>query len=324
MASPAKFHCSRPTFHLQINLRRSSPDRLSFPLFSRDLPKSPRVRFPVVRASSPPSNPKPSLLKTTCITLTAAAALFSASFYFASKPPAISPEEATLEKHLETESNDVEALLSLTKIKFESKKYDQAIAILNRMIEIDPDEQDWPVMKARILSCNGESESAITAFEEILAKDPNRVEAYHYLVMECYDSIPKLTELEKKISDAIGRCKKKTKEIRDFRLLIAQIKVIEGNSVEAIRICEELVKDDPKDFRMYLFQGLMYTLMKNEDEAAKQYEQGAMFLPEDHPFRDFENNSESEWRVIVAYDSVFCYLCTFTKLLVASSFGKLF
>lgn len=303
------------------------------PLFPRDLTKSTSsVRFPVIRASSSssPSNPKPSLLKTTCITLTAAAALFAASYLVSKRaatiPVTITAEEATLEKHLETESNDVEALLSLTKIKFESKKYDQAIEFLHRLIEIDPDEQKWAVMKARILAFNMESESAIKAFEEILQKDPNRVDAYHYLVVEYYDSKPKLAELEKRINEAIERCKKgkkkKTKEIRGLRMLVALIKVMEGNPVEAIRISEELAKDDPEDFRTYMFQGLVYTLMKKEDEAAKQFEQCALILPENHPYRENGDNV-SEWSLIVDYDDIVCYLITFTKLTVASTFGML-
>ncbi|VVA96990.1 unnamed protein product [Arabis nemorensis] len=325
MASPANFRCSKPSFNLQINLHRKFTKKIVCPPFSRDLTKSTLVRYPIIKASSSssPTNPKPSLVKTTCITLTAAAALFAASsFYFASKPTPVTTtaEEATLEKHLETESNDVEALLSLTKIKFESKKYDQAIEILNRLIEIDPDEQKWPVMKARILSLNFQSESAIKAFEEILSKDPDRIDAYHYLVMEYFDSKPKLAELEKRISDAIERCKTKTKEIRSFRMLIALIKVMEGNPVEAIRISEELVKDDPEDYMTYMFQGLVYTLMKKEDDAAKQFEQCACILPENHPYRE---NAEdiSEWSLIVAYDEFLCYFMAFTKLTIASSFG---
>ncbi|KFK23283.1 hypothetical protein AALP_AAs68826U000100, partial [Arabis alpina] len=225
MASPVNFRLTKPTFHFQ----RRSTQKLLFPAFSRDLSKSTLVKFPVIKASSSSSsssNPKPSLLKTTCITLTAAAALFAASSFYFSKPtaPVTTVEEATLEKHIEEESNDVEALLSLTKIKFESKKYDQAIAILNRLIEIEPGEQNWPVMKARILAFNFESESAIKAFEEILVKDPDRIDAYHYLVTEYFDSKPKLTDLEKRINDAIERCKngkkkKKTKEIRRFNML---------------------------------------------------------------------------------------------------------
>ncbi|EOA31010.1 hypothetical protein CARUB_v10014153mg [Capsella rubella] len=327
MASPAKFQCSVPKLNLQIKLERKASQNLSFPHLFRDKAKSTPV---VIRASSSstPSNPKPSLLKTTCITLTAAAALFSASSYLISKPAATTPAttvlEATLEKHLETQSNDVEALLSLAKIKFKSDKYEETIETMNRLIEIEPYEQRWPVMKARILSYFSKSELAIQAFEEILLSDPTRVDALHYLVMEFYESKPKLLEVEKRIKYAIRRCKNnnnKKKDIRGLRMLIAQIKVMEGNTAEAIRICEELVKDDPEDFKIYLFQGLVYTLIGKGDEAAKQFERVGRILPENSPYLETMVNTK-EWGAIVDYDNVFCYLSTFTKLFVASLFGK--
>ncbi|KAJ4869042.1 Tetratricopeptide repeat (TPR)-like superfamily protein [Raphanus sativus] len=142
--------------------------------------------------------------------------------------------------------------------------------------------------------------------------------------MELYNSKPKLTELETRINEAIRRCKK-TKEVCGLRMLIAQIKVVEGNTLEAIRICEKVVKDDPKDFRVYLFQGLVYSLMKKGDEAAKQFEHVARLLLDDpYIVTATVNNAKkvSEWRVIVGYDSVYCYLTTFAKLLIVSALEK--
>ncbi|XP_010486522.1 PREDICTED: protein SLOW GREEN 1, chloroplastic-like isoform X2 [Camelina sativa] len=301
MASTAKFQCCVPKYNPHINLVRTAPQNLSFPrLYSRDQAKSTPVVV-AIRASSSPSNPKRSLLKTTFITLTAAAALFSASSFLISKPaltttPVTTVLETTLEKHLETHSNDVESLVSLAKIKFESDKCDQAIETMNRLIEIEPQEQKWP-------------------------------DALHYLVMEYYDSKPKLLEAEKRIKYAIRRCKdmkkKKTKEIRGLRMLIAQIRVLEGNTVEAIRICEELVKEDPEDYKVYLFQGLVYTLLKKGDEAKKQFEQVARILPENHSYLDTPMDKK-EWGAMETYDNVFCYLATsFSRLFVTSFFfGK--
>ncbi|CAH8259894.1 unnamed protein product [Arabidopsis lyrata] len=293
MASPANFQLSRPKFNLLTYLERKSPQNLSFPLLFRDQAN-----------------------------LTAAAALFSASFYFVYKPAATTPV-AVVEETLEILSNDVKALSLLTEIKFKSDRHEQAIEVLDRLIEIEPDERKWPAMKARILSYHGKSELAIEAFERILEKDPIRVDAYHYLVMEYYNSKPKLTELEKRINKVIRRCKKekKAKEICGFRMLIAQIKFIQGNSLEAIRICEELVKDDPEDFTIYLFQGIVYILMNKEEEAAKQFEQVARVMPMNHPSRETATTSK-QWRVIVAYDNVYCYLLTFARLSMPSLFTK--
>ncbi|CAN8269521.1 unnamed protein product [Cochlearia groenlandica] len=315
MASPVNFQCYKQRLISPIILRQRISPQI-------------HVIFPAIRSSSSSSspsssNPKPSLLKTTCITLAATAALFSASLYIVSKPALTKPDESSLERHLEeTDSTDLEALLSLAKLKFESNKRDQSIELINRLVQIDPEnERKWSGMKARILSYNGETELAIKAFEEILVKDPFRVDAYHYLVMECYDSKPKLAEIEKRIENAIRRSEKTAKEVRGLRMLTAQIRVIEGKPLEAIRICDDVVKEDGgRDFRVYLFQGLVYSLMKNGDEAAKRFEKAGRLLMVD-PYV-MNANKGSEWRVIVDYDDVYCYLNTFAKLLIASALEK--
>ncbi|XP_010553027.1 PREDICTED: protein SLOW GREEN 1, chloroplastic [Tarenaya hassleriana] len=311
MASPAKFHCSDHSFHLSLNRHRVIPLKSSIPFSLRTISKSRSPRIPAIRALS--SSPKPSLLKTTCVTLTAAAALFSASLHLvrpAVATPVVAPppstaeraeeageedevsleqQEAALEQHLASNPNDVEALQSLVKIKFQSQKLRQAITILDRLIEIEPDEHEWPVLKAQLQTYNGDYDSATRGFEEILAKDPFRVEAYHGLVMAYSDSDSKLSELENRINGVVEKCKeeKKQKDLRDFMLLIAQIRVIEGNPMEALRVYEELVKDEPEDFRPYLCQGLIYTLMKKKDEAEKQFEQFRRLVPENHPYMEY-------------------------------------
>ncbi|CAN7004497.1 hypothetical protein IGI04_008832 [Brassica rapa subsp. trilocularis] len=296
MASLAKFHYSDQPFHLKLNngQRSFQPKPTSYRILQK--PPPPRA----IRAS-----PKPSFLKSTCVTLTTAAALFSASLHLSAKPAAATPissppppsstesietdQEAAIEKHLATNPNDSEALQSLMKIKLQSKNLDQALEILNRLISLDPEEQEWRILKAQVQTYGGDFDSATKGFEEILAKDPLRVEAYHGLVMAYSDSESKLSELEGRIGEAIERCKRedKKKDFRDFMLLIAQIRVMEGNPSEALRVYEELVKDEPRDFRPYLCQGLIYTLLKKKDEAEKQFEQFRRLVPDNHPYKEY-------------------------------------
>ncbi|KAJ0235090.1 TPR_REGION domain-containing protein [Hirschfeldia incana] len=299
MASLAKFHYSNQPFHLKLNdgHSRFQPKPTSY----RILQKPPPSR--AIRASSSSSStPKPSLLKTTCVTLTTAAALFSASLHLSSvaapippPPPASQVEsietdqESALEKHLANNPNDLEALQSLMKIKLQSKNLDQSLEILNRLISLDPEEQEWRILKAQVQTYGGDFDSATKGFEEILKIDPLRVEAYHGLVMAYSESESKLSELEGRIGEAIERCKRedRKKDFRDFMLLIAQIRVMEGNAGEALRVYQELVKDEPRDFRPYLCQGLIYTLMKRKDEAEKQFEQFRKLVPENHPYKEY-------------------------------------
>ncbi|KAE8713218.1 putative zinc finger protein [Hibiscus syriacus] len=321
MESLAKVNCRHQPLHLSFNQYRPSFAKpASFVTFrTSSSSSSSSFKLPSIKASSSSSSsfcqtPKPSLLqtltpllKTTCITLTAAAALLFTRFHqkpaLAATPtvtPTVEPastdsnlsledQEKTIQEHLTLNPNDIEALQSLMEVLIKSKKLPQAIEVIDRLIEIEPEDDEWPMLRAQILSYSGDYAQAKNEFEEIIAKDPARVEAFHGLVMAYSESGQKLKELEKRIEGAMEKCKKekKNKDFRDFKLLIAQIRVIEGNHSEALKVYEGLVKEEPRDFRPYLCMGIIYSLLKKKDEAEKYFEKVRRLVPRNHPYREY-------------------------------------
>lgn len=194
-----------------------------------------------------------------------------------------------MEEHVSQHGDDVEALRALMEVKIKSRKLQEAMGILDRLIVLEPEEREWLLLKANIYSYSGEFESARRAFEEILDKDPLRVEAYHGLVMAASESGDELKELLGRIKVAMERCSKEKRksDARDFKLLIAQVRVVEGKYNEALRVYQELVKEEPRDFRPYLCQGILYTLMRKQDEAEKHFKQYRRLVPKNHPYAEY-------------------------------------
>ncbi|KAK8508399.1 hypothetical protein V6N13_105196 [Hibiscus sabdariffa] len=307
MASFANLYCTHQPLHLSFNHHRPNFPKLTSSLSFRSSP----FKLSSIRASSSSYEPqKPSLLqpltpllKATCISITAAAAVFCARFQ---QKPALASltamptvatdtnvslhdQEKALQQKLAKNPNDVETLRSLMEVRIKLKKLQQSIEVINRLIQLEPQDPEWPMLKAQIHSYAGDFDLAKKEFEDILAKDPDRVEAFHGLVMAYSDSGQKLKELEKRIEKAMAKCKKenKTKDFRDFKLLIAQIRVIEGKHTEALKVYEALVKEDPKDFRPYLCMGIIYTLLKKKNEAEKQFDKFKKLVPKDYPYREY-------------------------------------
>ncbi|KAK8542037.1 hypothetical protein V6N13_137389 [Hibiscus sabdariffa] len=321
MESLAKVNCRHQPLHLSFNHYRPSFSKPTSSVTFRTSSSSPSFKLPSIRASSSSSSsspfhqtPKPSLLqaltpllKTTCITLTAASALLFTRFHqkpALAAPPTVTPtvepastesnisledQEKTIEEHLRQNPNDIEALQSLMEVRIKSKKLPQAIEVIDRLIELEPEENEWPMLRAQIHSYSGDYAQAKNEFEEIIAKDPARVEAFHGLVMAYSESGQKLKELEKRIEGAMEKCKKekKNKDFRDFKLLIAQIRVIEGNHSEALKVYEGLAKEEPRDFRPYLCMGMIYSLLRKKDEAEKYFEKVRRLVPTNHPYREY-------------------------------------
>lgn len=181
-------------------------------------------------------------------------------------------------------------------VKIKNGKVHEAIGLLNQLINLEPEDSEWQLLKYHLHSYGGDHESAKLGFEEIITKDPLRVEAYHGLVMAASAKDSPETELkkvEKRVLEGMEICKKgkKKDEIRDFKLLLAQIRVIQGEYDNALKIYQELSKDEPRDFRPYLCQGIIYTLLGKNDEAEKMFGKYRRLVPKGHPYtKYFDDN----------------------------------
>ncbi|KAJ6814475.1 protein SLOW GREEN 1, chloroplastic-like [Iris pallida] len=286
--------------------------RLSFPktlIPSKTLTLTPpKPLISTIRASRNP-NPAQTLIssvaKPALVALTAAAAFLisrhpkpSLAAAVASTPPPAQSEflsdeqaERSLQSQLRSNPNDVTALRSLMELKVKSKKLPEAIAVADRLISLEPGENDLLILKAHLQTYSGELEAAKAGFEDILAKDPLVVEAYHGLVMMASQSgaDSELEGILKRVETAMETCRKENRkaELKDFNLLVAQVRVIEGRYAEALKIYEDLVREEPRDFRPYLCQGIIYTLMKKKDEAERHFEKYRKLVPKEHPYAQF-------------------------------------
>eukprot|EP00262_Sarcandra_glabra_P006766 TRINITY_DN192_c0_g2_i1.p1 TRINITY_DN192_c0_g2~~TRINITY_DN192_c0_g2_i1.p1 ORF type:complete len:341 (-),score=52.32 TRINITY_DN192_c0_g2_i1:151-1173(-) len=249
-------------------------------------------------------SPKPlsSLLKTTYIAVTTAALFFARLQNPSLAAPVAQPtviettelseeeKEKTLEEYLDSHPDDVDSLRALMEVKIKARKLTEAVDVIDRLILLEPLENEWPLMRSHLLSYSGDAETAKLGFEEILSKNPLAVEAYHGLVMAASQSdSDELEHVLKRIEDAMERCKKEKKksDLRDFKLLVAQVRVIQGKYNEALKVYEELVKEEPRDFRPYLCQGIIYTLLRKKDEAEKQFQKYRRLIPKGHPYAQY-------------------------------------
>ncbi|CAN4118158.1 unnamed protein product [Withania somnifera] len=254
-------------------------------------------------------NSKP--FKSLISSIPATAVLFLTGFYFNPKKVICAPvepphtvetivndavskgEEKEIEKGLDSNLNNVEILRKLLETRVKNRELDDALSIINKLIELEPHENELHSLKSHLYVHNGEVELAKLGFREVISKNPYYVEAYHGLVVAALkdeDSMDEMKEIEKTVEEGINLCKeeKKESELRDLRLLLAQIWVIEGKYDEALKAYQVLVNEDPLDFRPYLCQGMIYTLLKKNDEAEKYLEKYRELVPQEQPHSKFE------------------------------------
>ncbi|KAK7393631.1 hypothetical protein VNO78_22189 [Psophocarpus tetragonolobus] len=258
----------------------ASPSPLPLPLPLPSPSPSPKPQNPLTQVLQ---TLKP-LVKPTCVAIAA-----TAFFCMRLGCPALGAASETLPKEsatVEQESEDAEALRSVLPGKIRAGEIGEAIGVLERLIELEPEELEYELLKAHLHMRDGEPELAENGFENLLNKDPLDVEAYRGLLMLISETNKPTQELLKRLEEVVKACERDS-DVRDFKFLIAQVKVLDGHLSDALKVYEELVKDEPNDFRPYLCQGIVYTMLKMNDEAEKQFHKYRSLVPEDHPCNNF-------------------------------------
>ena len=182
-----------------------------------------------------------------------------------------SVESSPLSEFLEN-SEAVGALKSALQQKLEDGEDEEALKILERMVSAQPEVVDWKFLMARLLGEMGKTDRARDVFEEILASNPLSFEALFgnaLLMDQCGEGDAVMRRLEDALR--VAENENKPKEARDVRLIIAQMQYLRKNVDEALRLYEELEKEDPSDFRPYFCKGMIYTLLDRNEEAREQF-----------------------------------------------------
>ncbi|CAJ2627592.1 TPR superfamily protein [Trifolium pratense] len=218
-------------------------------------------------------------------------------------PPADSSTTATATGNLSIiesdtsieNSNDANALRSLVEENVRARKLKEAIRVVDRLIELEPVDLALILLKSQLHSHNGEHKLAKKGFELTLQQDPLNLVAYRGLLMAISNLEEPMEVFLKKVDEMVKffEEKKMESEAREFKLLIAQVKVMEEDFSGALKVYEQIVKEEPSDFRPYLCQAVVYTLLRKNDEAEKQFQEYRKLVPENHPYKKyFEDNTK--------------------------------
>ncbi|XP_039121558.1 protein SLOW GREEN 1, chloroplastic [Dioscorea cayenensis subsp. rotundata] len=173
---------------------------------------------------------------------------------------------------LKSNAGAIGSLRALLYQKLDDGEDTEALTILNHLISAQPDETEWKFLAARLLNEMGEPAESRKLFEEILAVDPLSFEALFenaVLMDRCGEGEAVIERLERALD--LARSEQKEKAARDVRLIMAQIQFLQKNVDAALASYEELTKEDPKDYRPYFCQGVIYSMLNRNKEAREKF-----------------------------------------------------
>ncbi|RDX69145.1 protein SLOW GREEN 1, chloroplastic, partial [Mucuna pruriens] len=197
-------------------------------------------------------------------------------------------EEEMWEQVLEKDPKNVEALKVVLYGKIRRGKSQEAVKFVENLIAVEPNEVEWRLLLALCYETMGQLSKAKRLFREILHKRPLLVRALHGLAMAMHKNHegPAVFEMLNKAQELASRENRVTEE-RNIRILIAQMHVVQGNLVEGLKRFQDLIDQNPRDFRPYICKGIIYSLLGKNEEAAQQFETYQSLVPEEFPQRGF-------------------------------------
>ncbi|KAJ0230009.1 hypothetical protein HA466_0312290 [Hirschfeldia incana] len=308
LSSPAKFHRRReksPTFN-----PTHFPNPNGFPSpWRKSRPFAPKLSQSLSFASSPSSSHLPLIRSPpssngSLQTLARKAAIFLVGSFVllglcSSKPALALPtatlssqseqeeEEAMFEKLLESEPENVEAMKAVLYKKMRRGKTEDAVKYVEKLIKLEPREVEWKLLEALCYETMGQLSKAKRLFKDILRDNPLLIRALHGLAMVMHKSHD--SSVFDMLNEAmeVARQGNRVTEERNIQVLIGQMHIVKGEFEEGLKIFQQMVKDNPRDFRPYLCQGIVYSLMDRKEEADQQFEIYWSLVPEEFPQKGF-------------------------------------
>ncbi|KAA8529935.1 hypothetical protein F0562_034461 [Nyssa sinensis] len=223
----------------------SLPSNFSFPISKPShSPCRLRIRVKASSNSNPngsPNNPIIQKLKTTAGAIVFAAALVVGKFNVlparADSPP--TTEERIGEVDSQEEKTEDSSPLSQF-LESNSEAIEALKSLLQQKLEV------------------GEDDEALKILKKLVSAQPEQTE-WKFLMGRLEEAL------------AIAEEENKVKEARDVRLIMAQIQFLQKNVEDALMSYDELVKEDPTDFRPYFCKGMIYSLLDRNKEAKEQF-----------------------------------------------------
>uniref|UniRef100_A0A1D1YQ56 TPR repeat-containing protein MJ1345 n=1 Tax=Anthurium amnicola TaxID=1678845 RepID=A0A1D1YQ56_9ARAE len=189
---------------------------------------------------------------------------------------------------LETNPKDVEALKMALYGKMKKGRTREAVEYVERLIDVEPDELEWRLLQALCYELMGRFSKAKQLFKGILEERPLLLRALHGLavVMHRNHEGPAVFDMLDKALE-LARHEQRVTEERNIRILIAQMLVIQGDLEGGLMRFQKLAEENPRDFRPYLCQGIIYSLLDRKKEAEEQFEIYRSLVPDEFSQRGF-------------------------------------
>ena len=171
------------------------------------------------------------------------------------------------QKVLLREPENETALRELLNIRLQQQDIDSAIAPLESLTKIYPQQPEYGILLAQAKQYRADSEGAASAYRQVLASDPDNIMALGGLVnLFLNQNLPERAIAL--LQTNLDRVKKENDSFKlgSIKLLLGEVYADAQEYTEAVNLYDEIIEEDSSDFRPLLAKAL---ILQKQDQTAE-------------------------------------------------------
>jgi len=212
----------------------------------------------------------------------------------ASPTPVVESRQAKLEAQergyelvLEREPENQSVLRGLLDVRLELRNIAGAIAPLERLVELNPQDVQYQVLLAETKNYTGDPDSAADIYRQVLTQNPGEMTVLQGLVdLQLQQNNPQaaIGVLEETLTKApqTNEIKPGTIDTASVKLLLGRVYADLERYEEAIAVYDRAIEDNETDFRPLLGKAIVLQRQGKPDEAKPLFTSATTLAPSEY------------------------------------------
>jgi tetratricopeptide (TPR) repeat protein len=202
----------------------------------------------------------------------------------AAKQADLEAQAKSWELVLQKEPQNPTALRGLLEVRLKQGDVKGAIAPLEQLAKLNPDETDYGVLLAQAKQQIGDREGAAQTYRTLLASKPGNLNALQgFVSLQIQQNRPEaaigLLQDTLKTATQVNDIKPGTVDIPSVQLLLGQVYASQKRYIEAIAIYDEAIKANKQDFRPVLAKAIILKAQGKVAEAQPLFTTAVSLAP---------------------------------------------
>jgi len=188
---------------------------------------------------------------------------------------------------LQREPENQTALRGLLEAKLRLGDIEGAIAPLETLAELNPDQPEFGVLLAQAREQTGDREGAAQAYRQILASQPGDINALKglaalYIQQNRPEAAIGLLQETIKNASQQNQTQPGRVDVSSVKLLLGEVYLSQQRFTEALTIYDELIEENPQDFRPVLAKALILRQQGKTAEAKPLFTTAVSLAPQEY------------------------------------------